>query len=66
VDLGRFILSALIIIGFLLVRQLFAKVVINRLAALTKRTKSPLDDEVNETNYLLHRGGIPKEFAPDK
>jgi len=48
VDLGRFILAALIIIGFLLARRLFAKVVISRLAALTKRTKTPLDDEVLE------------------
>ena len=48
VDLGRFILAALIIVGFLLVRRLFAKVVISRLAALTKRTKTPLDDEVLE------------------
>jgi len=48
VDLGRFILAALIIIGFLLIRRLFAKVVISRLAALTKRTKTPLDDEALE------------------
>jgi len=48
VDLGRFILAALIILGFLMVRRLFAKVVIRRLAALTKRTKTALDDEVLE------------------
>jgi MscS family membrane protein len=48
VDLGRFILAALIMLGFLMVRRLFAKVVISRLAALTKRTKTPLDDEVLE------------------
>ena len=58
VDLGRFIIAALIVVGFLLVRRLFAKIVISRLAALTKRTKTPLDDEVLEVLYK------PAAFIP--
>lgn len=45
VDIGRIITAALIFIIFLLIRRLFAAVVINRLGAVTKRTRTHLDDE---------------------
>ena len=46
VDIGRIIIAVLIFILFLLIRRLFASLVINRLGAITKRTKTHLDDEV--------------------
>jgi MscS family membrane protein len=48
VDIGRIIIALLIFILFLLIRRLFAGLVINRLGAIAKRTRTRLDDEVLE------------------
>ena len=47
-DIGRIVVAALIFIGFLLIRRIFVKLVINRLSAITKRTKTPLDHDALE------------------
>ena len=47
-DIGRIVVAALIFIGFLLIRRIFVKLVINRLSAITKRTKTPLDYDALE------------------
>ncbi|MFQ5485041.1 MAG: mechanosensitive ion channel family protein [Desulfobacterales bacterium] len=46
VGIGRIIVAVLIFLGFLLIRRLFATLVINRLSAFTKRTKVQLDDDL--------------------
>lgn len=46
VDIGKVILALLIFFFFLLIRRLFSKFVINRLKALTRKTKNDLDDQV--------------------
>ena len=48
IDIGRVVVAAFIFIGFLLIRRLFAKLVISRLNVITKRTKTRLDDEALE------------------
>ena len=48
VDIGRIIIAVFIFILFLLIRRLFAGLVIKRLGAITKRTRTHLDDEVLE------------------
>ncbi len=45
IDIGRILLALLIFLGFLIIRRLFARVVVNRLAAFSARTKTELDDE---------------------
>lgn len=45
VDIGRILIAAGIFLGFLLIRRLFARIVINRLKALTRKTGTVLDDE---------------------
>ena len=46
VGIGRIIVAALIFLGFLLIRRLFASLVISRLNVITKRTKMLLDDDL--------------------
>ena len=48
VDISRIIIALFIFILFLLIRRLFATIVIRRLSAMTKKTTSQLDDEVLE------------------
>lgn len=48
IDISRIITAALIFILFLLVRKMFSKLVINRLKAITRKTKTEFDDEVLE------------------
>jgi len=48
VDLGRIVVALLIVLGFLLVRRLFAKLLAGRLRAVAKRTRFQLDDEIVE------------------
>lgn len=48
VDLGRIVVALLILFGFLLVRRLFAKILTGWVAALAKRTRFRLDDEIVE------------------
>jgi len=48
VDVGRIIIAVFVFSLFLLIRKLFASQVINRLAVITNRTKTLLDDEVLE------------------
>ena len=48
VDIGRIAVAVLIFAGFLFVRRLFVSLVINRLSAITKRTKTLLDDDALE------------------
>lgn len=47
-DIGRIVVAALIFVGFLLIRRIFVRLVINRLSAITKRTKTPLDYDALE------------------
>ncbi|MFC1533589.1 mechanosensitive ion channel family protein [Thermodesulfobacteriota bacterium] len=48
VDIGRIIVAVLIFLGFLLLRRLFVSLAIKQLSAITKRTKSLLDDDALE------------------
>ncbi len=48
VDLGRIVAALLIVFGFLIIRRLFAKLLMGRLSALAKRTQFELDDEIVE------------------
>jgi MscS family membrane protein len=48
IDIGRIIIAILIFFIFLLVRQLLAKIAINRLAAIAKKTRFQFDDEIVE------------------
>ena len=48
VDLGRLVVALLIVVGFLLVRRLIAKLLAGRLRAIAKRTRFQIDDEIVE------------------
>jgi MscS family membrane protein len=48
VDLGRIVVALLIVLGFLLVRRLIAKLLAGRLRAIAKRTRFQIDDEIVE------------------
>ena len=48
VDLGRLVVALLIVVGFLLVRRLVAKLLAGRLRAIAKRTHFQIDDEIVE------------------
>lgn len=58
IDIGRIIVAVFIFVGFLLIRRLITRLVINRLNAITKRTKSRLDDDALE---VLEK---PVSFVP--
>lgn len=46
IDLGRIVVSLLILFGFLLIRRLFARILIARLGSIARRTRLRLDDEI--------------------
>lgn len=46
VDIGRLLVAAGILIGFLVLRRLFTRFVVVRLVAWTKRTETPIDGQV--------------------
>ena len=46
IDVGKIIFALLIFFFFLLIRRLFSKLIVGRLKALTRRTKTDLDDLV--------------------
>ena len=48
IDIGRVIVAVFIFVGFILIRRLFAKLVINRLNAITKITQTRLNDDALE------------------
>ena len=48
IDIGRILIAAGIFLGFLLAKRLFARIEINRLKALTRKTETELDDEALE------------------
>jgi MscS family membrane protein len=48
IDIGRIVTAVLIFLGFLFIRRLFTRVIINRLKAVTKRTRTRLDDDALE------------------
>lgn len=58
IDLGRIIIAMLILLGFLLIRRLFTRLVIQRISRLAQRTRTTIDDEAVE---LLER---PVAFIP--
>lgn len=58
INMGRFVIAILIFFAFILLRRLFAKFVLGRLKALTKVTKTAIDDNVLKT---LER---PAKFIP--
>ncbi|MEE8398606.1 MAG: mechanosensitive ion channel family protein [Desulfobacterales bacterium] len=45
IDIGRYIMAVLILTVFLLLRRLFTRFIMRRLHAITRRTKTKLDDE---------------------
>lgn len=49
-DIGfsKILLAIAVMVGFMLLRRLFSKLVINRVKSLTKRTKTEIDDEILE------------------
>ena len=58
VDLGRIITAALILIGFLLIRRLFTRIVVDRIGKAARRTRTTIDDDAVKT---LER---PMAFIP--
>ena len=58
INMGRFVIAILIFFAFILLRGLFAKFVLGRLRALTKATKTAIDDNVLKA---LER---PAKFIP--
>lgn len=46
IDLGRIVVALLILFGFLLIRRLFARIMMGRLQSIAKRTRFRLDDEI--------------------
>ena len=48
IDLGRIVVAVLIVFSFLLIRRLFAKMVMGRLRAFSERTHFRMDDEIVE------------------
>ena len=48
IDIGRIVTAVLIFLGFLFIRRLFTRVIINRLKGVTKRTRTRLDDNALE------------------
>ena len=58
VDIGKMTLALLTFFFFLLIRRLFSKFIINRLKALTRKTKNDFDDQVIDA--LEH----PLRFIP--
>jgi len=46
IDIGQIITAVLIFLFFLLIRRLFSRFIVNRLKALTRRTKNDLDDQL--------------------
>jgi len=48
IDIGHFIVAVLIFFAFILLRRLFARFVIGRIKAVTKRTKTVIDDDILE------------------
>lgn len=49
IDIGHFIVAVLIFFAFILLRRLFARFIIGRIKAVTKRTKTVIDDDILET-----------------
>ena len=48
IDLGRILVAVVIFLGFLLLRRLFARLVVGRLRAVARRTRTRMDDEALE------------------
>ncbi len=48
IDIGHFIVAVLIFFAFILLRRLFARFIISRIKAVTKRTKTVIDDDMLE------------------
>ncbi|MEA1946239.1 MAG: mechanosensitive ion channel family protein [Thermodesulfobacteriota bacterium] len=48
IDIGHFIVAVLIFFAFILLRRLFARFIIGRIKAVTKRTKTVIDDDMLE------------------
>ncbi len=49
VSMGRLLVAIFVIFAFLLIKQLFSKIIIKYLKKLSKKTKTTLDDELIET-----------------
>ena len=48
IDIGRIIVAVFIVLGFLIIRRLFSRVVVHRISLLTQKTTTPLDDKALE------------------
>ena len=45
IDMGRILIAVMIFLGFLLLRRIFVRLIVGRLQAVTRRTRTQLDDE---------------------
>lgn len=49
IDISRLLLGIAILLFFILLRNLFSKIVVNRIRAFVKRTKNTIDDKIVDT-----------------
>ena len=45
IDIGRITVAVFIVLGFLIIRRLFSRIVVQRIGLLTQKTSTPLDDK---------------------
>ena len=45
IDIGRITVAVFIVLGFLIIRRLFSRIVVQRISLLTQKTSTPLDDK---------------------
>ncbi len=45
IDIGRITVAVLIFLGFLLIRRVFTRMLVHRIALMTRKTTTPLDDQ---------------------
>ena len=48
IDIGRIIVAVFIVLGFLIIRRLFTRLVVHRISLVTQKTSNPLDDKALE------------------
>jgi len=58
IDIGRIAVAVFIVLGFLIIRRLFSRIVVHRISLLTQKTSTRLDDEALE---VLQK---PASFIP--
>jgi len=48
INIGRITVAVFIVLGFLIIRRLFSRIVVHRISLLTQKTSTPLDDKALE------------------